>query len=140
MPDRPALRTVLAVLAALALFAAGVVAGVAWTRLLDDDDQATEVTTTSTTTSTTVAGETTAPPTTVPPPTSSTVPTSYVVQAGDTLTKIANQFGTTVAAIVELNQLTDPDRLSEGQVLQLPPPTVPTTSAPVLTTVAPTTG
>lgn len=140
MNDRSGLRTLTTVLGALALFAAGVVAGVAWARLLDDDGGSSDTAATTTVaTTTTVQGATTVPTTTVPPTTATTVPTSYVVQSGDTLTKIANQFGTTVAAIVALNQLENPDRLSEGQVLQLPPPTVPTTVVPPLTTVAPTT-
>lgn len=58
------------------------------------------------------------------PPTSD-VPigtTTYTVQTGDTLFTIARQFNTTVAAIVEANNMTDPDRLSVGQELIIPAP------------------
>jgi LysM repeat protein len=63
---------------------------------------------------------TTAPSTTVAPPTSTpTVP--YQVKRGDTLGSIARFFGISSAAIVAANQLANPDRLTEGQVLQIPP-------------------
>jgi LysM repeat protein len=48
-------------------------------------------------------------------------PETYQVQRGDTLTKIAKQFHTSVAAIVKLNTLADPDNLVEGQNLAIPP-------------------
>ena len=44
----------------------------------------------------------------------------HVVAAGDTLADIAAHFGTTVAALVETNQLSDPDLLRVGQELTLP--------------------
>jgi LysM repeat protein len=49
-------------------------------------------------------------------------PVNYQVQRGDTLTKIAKQFHTSVAAIVKLNQLSNADDLAEGQNLVMPPP------------------
>jgi LysM repeat protein len=49
-------------------------------------------------------------------------PATYVVQRGDTLTDIAKQFHTSVGAIVATNQLEDPDALTEGQQVTLPPP------------------
>jgi LysM repeat protein len=58
--------------------------------------------------------------------TSTTVPQEYVVQAGDTLTKIAQMFGTTVADLVSLNQIQDPDRIAEGQRIKVPPTTTTT--------------
>jgi LysM repeat protein len=52
-------------------------------------------------------------------------PTSYQVQAGDTLTSIAQEFGVSADAIVAENALTNPDNLTEGQMLLIPsaPPT-----------------
>ena len=49
-------------------------------------------------------------------------PATYVVQRGDTLTEIAKQFRTSVAAIVSTNELERPDDLTEGQQLTMPPP------------------
>jgi N-acetylmuramoyl-L-alanine amidase len=44
----------------------------------------------------------------------------YVVSPGDTVSGIARAHGTTVAAIVDLNALDDPDRITVGEVLELP--------------------
>ena len=44
----------------------------------------------------------------------------YVVQAGDTLSSIAQKFGTTVEAIVRANNLADPNLIFVGQVLTIP--------------------
>lgn len=68
-------------------------------------------------TTTTTATTEVAPTTT----TTALAPT-YTVQAGDTLGAIASRVGTTVAVLVELNELTDPNVLEVGQVLRLPPP------------------
>ncbi len=46
----------------------------------------------------------------------------YVVQAGDTLYKIAAAYDTTIVAIVEENEISDPDRLQVGQILTIPAP------------------
>jgi LysM repeat protein len=46
---------------------------------------------------------------------------TYVVESGDTLSGIAQRFGTTVDAIVEASGLEDPDRLSIGDELTIPP-------------------
>lgn len=53
-------------------------------------------------------------------------PVPYTVQRGDTLSGIAQAHGVTTAALVALNELDAPDRLSEGQVIM-----VPATSAPI---------
>ncbi len=98
-----------------------------------------EVTTTSP--STTVPGSTTVP-------TGSSVPggTDYVVQKGDTLSKIAKKFGVAQAAIEKANNITNPDKLAEGQHLVIPPATATSstvkstaTTAHTATTKAPTT-
>jgi LysM repeat protein len=56
---------------------------------------------------------------------------NYTVQRGDNLTRIANQFGVTVQAIIQANNLTNPSRIVPGQVLIIPgvaaAPTTPTT-------------
>ena len=44
----------------------------------------------------------------------------YTVQWGDTLYSIAARFGTTVEALVQLNNLSDPHRLQVGQRLIIP--------------------
>lgn len=48
--------------------------------------------------------------------------TTYIVQKGDTLSKIAKRFGTTVAKLQEANGaiLADPDRIQIGWVLTIP--------------------
>lgn len=50
---------------------------------------------------------------------------TYTVKAGDTLTSIAAAHKTTVATLVELNSLTDPNSLAIGQVLKVPATTQP---------------
>src|SRR3972149_3607031 len=46
--------------------------------------------------------------------------TSYVVQPGDTLTKIAARFHVTVQALAAANQLSDPNAIRVGPTLTLP--------------------
>jgi LysM repeat protein len=61
----------------------------------------------------------------------------YVVQSGDSLGAIANKFNTTIEAILEENNITDPNALFVGQTLIIPvnlvTPTAtrPPTSTPV---------
>ena len=57
---------------------------------------------------------------------------TYVVQPGDTLWRISRQFGTTVDAIVQANNIPNPNLIYVGQVLEIPgtgpiqtPPIVP---------------
>lgn len=72
--------------------------------------------------------------TTAGPTTSTAQVTTHVVQRGDTLTSIAQQFGVRVADLRAANpQLADPDNLVEGEVI-----TVPLSSRPVLTVTTPT--
>ena len=54
----------------------------------------------------------------IDPVTTSTV--TYVVEVGDTLGEIAAQFNTTVAAIAQLNGITNPSRIFPGQELRIP--------------------
>jgi murein DD-endopeptidase MepM/ murein hydrolase activator NlpD len=46
----------------------------------------------------------------------------YYVQAGDTLGTIANQFGVSAETIISYNALANPDLLSIGQEIRVPPP------------------
>lgn len=61
--------------------------------------------------------------TTEPPATTTTTTTvqEYTVEPGDNLTEIAERFDTTVEALVEANEIPDPDVLRPGQVLTIPP-------------------
>lgn len=57
----------------------------------------------------------------IPSPTQATGQTStYVVQRGDTLNRIATQFNTTVGALVQLNGIANPNRIFSGQTLRIP--------------------
>jgi len=60
-------------------------------------------------------------PTTTAPTTTTAPSTSYQVKRGDTLTAIARFFGVSNASIDAANHLGGGDRLTEGQVLQIPP-------------------
>ena len=66
----------------------------------------------------TVAPTTTA----LPSPTSGATPRTHVVARGESLSIIAAFYGTTVVAIVELNELENPNHIEVGQVLLIPPP------------------
>jgi LysM repeat protein len=62
----------------------------------------------------------TAAPTVAPSAAPTAVHQTYIVKSGDTLERIARRYGTTVNAIMELNGLTDRNRLSIGQKLLIP--------------------
>ena len=63
---------------------------------------------------------TTAAPTMTPSATSTPGVAEYTVVDGDTLGAIAARFGITVAELVALNGLADPDQIAVGAVLRLP--------------------
>lgn len=78
-------------------------------------------------------GETSDP---TPTPTVSAVEVLYVVQGGDTLAGIAEQFGVTVDELLQANDIADPDNLQVGDVLTIPGVTmtpIPLTEAPTIT-------
>jgi LysM repeat protein len=65
-------------------------------------------------------------PTPAPSPTPEPSPfQEYTVQQGDSLSSIAQQFGTTADELARINGITDPNSLSVGQKLQVPRPTSP---------------
>ncbi len=69
-------------------------------------------------TSTPTATNTPIPPTATP----TSVTVIHTVKSGETLSKIASDYGVTVQAIMRVNNLTDPDRISVGQKLVIPAP------------------
>ncbi|MGI6208629.1 MAG: DUF5107 domain-containing protein [Anaerolineae bacterium] len=96
----------------------------------------------------TVPAPTVEPTATPEPPTLTPAPSpepglKYTVAKGDTLSEIAAQFDTTVAAIVAANGLADPNRLEIGQELIIPgadatvPPAPAPTQPPALATPVP---
>ena len=50
---------------------------------------------------------------------------SYVVQAGDTLSEIADRFGVPMIALVGANAISDPHLIVEGDLLMIPVPEIP---------------
>jgi LysM repeat protein len=64
-------------------------------------------------------------PTAEPTPASSPAPITHVVQPGETLSEIARMYGVTVEAVVEANNLDNPNAIREGQVLLIPSSTAP---------------
>lgn len=66
--------------------------------------------------------------TTTIPPTTTTYPESYVVQQGDILSEIAKRFNVSQTVLMELNNITNPDKIRSGQRLKLPPPSTTTTT------------
>jgi peptidoglycan/xylan/chitin deacetylase (PgdA/CDA1 family) len=66
-----------------------------------------------------------------PSPSSSPTPggLTYTVQPGDTLSSIAREFGTTVAALANLNHIEDVDNIAVGAVLRIPAAGTPSATA-----------
>ncbi len=48
----------------------------------------------------------------------------YIVKSNDTLGIIANKYGISLAALLDANQFIDPNFISPGQGIQIPPPTI----------------
>ena len=78
--------------------------------------------------------ETPVPPTDTPiPPTATSQPVINTVEAGETLSQIAQAYGVTLEAIMQANNLADPNRIIVGQKLAIPassPSSPPATSQP----------
>ena len=70
-------------------------------------------------TSTTYGTATTEPPTTTTIEPSVDGPESVTVEKGDSLSKIAKRYGTTVDALVRINELCDANQIFVGQVILL---------------------
>lgn len=54
-------------------------------------------------------------------PTTTGAPQKYIVQSGDTLYRIAERFNLSAPALVELNNIKNPDNVPAGTELLLPP-------------------
>ncbi|MCL2215374.1 MAG: LysM peptidoglycan-binding domain-containing protein, partial [Defluviitaleaceae bacterium] len=70
------------------------------------------------------------PGTLATPPAVATAPSSVTVRSGDTLGRIAQQHGTTVAELARINNIPNPNLIRAGQVIQLPSVPTPPPSPP----------
>ena len=71
-----------------------------------------------------------------PSPTSTPAPVVYTVRSGDTLYGIANRYGVSIDDIIEINELTEPEKLQPGDRLLIS--SLETVSGRVLPTATPT--
>jgi LysM repeat protein len=73
--------------------------------------------------------------------TTTTLPEFYVVQSGDTLSKIVTKLGVSKDDLMALNGITNPDHIEKGQKLKIPRPgmVIPSTVPPSTTVPAETT-
>ena len=74
---------------------------------------------------------------TSPRPTASPTPIQYTIQSGDTLFDIALKYGVTIASIVTINQITNPDLIRPGQTILIPAPSDPPVPLPTRTPIQP---
>ncbi|MBB1085471.1 LysM peptidoglycan-binding domain-containing protein [Limosilactobacillus fastidiosus] len=72
-----------------------------------------------------------------PGSTTSNAKGTYTVQSGDTLSGIANKFGTSYESLVSLNNISNPNRIYVGQVLKLSANSTPSTSSRQVTSSTP---
>jgi LysM repeat protein len=75
--------------------------------------------------------------TTTMPPTTTTIPSTYVIQKGESLSGIAKMFGLSTAELAAYNGITNPDDIQAGQTLKIPQPGETTTTAVPVATVDP---
>lgn len=109
-----------------ARFGVGVVIAVACGSLLGTGcgRSATDDAAPSTAPTQTVDGQTTVPTTSIP------TQVTYVVQPGESLSLIASRFGVDVRVLADFNAIGDIDSVKAGQLLSIPPPATPDTTAP----------
>jgi LysM repeat protein len=62
------------------------------------------------------------------------VPVTYEIQPGDGLRSIADKFGVDLNKLAVLNGITNMDDIEAGEVLNIPPPTAPSTTVAPATT------
>ena len=62
------------------------------------------------------------------------VPITYEIQPGDGLRGIADRFGVDIEKLAVLNGITNKDDIEAGDILDIPPPTAPSTTVPPVTT------
>jgi LysM repeat protein len=65
-----------------------------------------------------------------PEPTVEVTPETYVVRAGDTLSRIGRAYGVTVDQLAAANSISNPNRITVGQVLTIPGRGIPAPAAP----------
>lgn len=75
--------------------------------------------------------------TTTMPPTTTTIPSTYVIQKGESLSGIAKMFGLSTSELAAYNGITNPDDIQAGQTLKIPQPGETTTTAVPVATVDP---
>ncbi len=75
--------------------------------------------------------------TTTMPPTTTTIPSTYVIQKGESLSGIAKMFGLSTAELAAYNGITNMDDIQAGQTLKIPRPGETTTTAVPVATVDP---
>ncbi len=90
----------------------------------DDSDAAAPETTGVPTTTTTIATTTTV------------TEVTYIIQRGDSLSSIADQFEITVAQLITINSIEDADHIEEGQILIIVPALTPVSTTVPATTAA----
>lgn len=76
--------------------------------------------------------------TTTMPPTTTTIPSTYQIKRGESLSRIAKMFGLSTAALAAYNGIANPDSIQAGQVLKIPQPGETTTTAVPAAPAAPT--
>ena len=68
-----------------------------------------------------IAPSSATPASAAPDPTPTPPLRTYTMKRGDTLIKVGARFGTTVKALMALNNIDDPQRIPVGAVLKIPP-------------------